>query len=88
MRMTWWDSEARTWRWSVADRAGKMHRGTAPTRALAESDARMAAQARAGEPDHRFFAPWRSHRWSRREGKMVPNTPPPRRPRLATPPPD
>ncbi|GAA1382951.1 hypothetical protein GCM10009613_11670 [Pseudonocardia kongjuensis] len=88
MRMTWWDSEARTWRWSVVDRAGKSRRGTAATQALAESEARMNSQMRDGEPDRHVFAPWRTHRWSRTEQRMIPNVRPRPMPRLATPPQD
>lgn len=84
--MTWWDPEAQTWQWRATDHAGKRHSGTALTQAAAEHEATMAEQMRAGEPDRHVFAPWRTMRWSRREQRMVPNTPPPRRPRLATPP--
>lgn len=85
MRMTWWDSSAQTWQWRATDHAGVRHSGTALTQAAAERDATMAEQVRAGEPDHRYHAPWRTMRWSRREQRMVPNVRP-RLPRLPTPP--
>lgn len=83
--MVAWSESDQRWHWSAVDRDGRRHAGAELTQGRAESEARMAEQMRAGEPDRHGFASWRTKRWSRREQRWVPNVPP-RFPRLPSPP--
>ena len=87
VHMTQWSDDDQRWHWRALGQDDVWRSGAALSRELAEAEARMAAQARAGEPDRRATAPWRTHRWSRREQRMLANVRP-RFPRLARPPED